>query len=519
MKGLVLVALVVAFALAMTPVLAQAQTLVQVGSIAPITGGASGYGADISAAIRLAIQDYNDGASGFTLVLDERDSATDPQVAIREFEDLHDSGVRIFAGPALDGLINAVVQQDNARDSLFLSCCSVTPTLSIQDNVFRIIPDHSTHGEAIAGAIEEHGIDAVVPVGRDNPWITELFDATRTAFSGEPERFGSPILYVDLEYDDAARTLAAVLAESDCLKDPACNAAVLYIGFEESRDFLERSLEEMEIEMGTAMHDLTWFSADVNTVTPKVAQSRAVLDNLDGFVSVQPIIYENPVKNRVGETLSKSLGREPSVYAYTAYDSFMLMGRAIEIAGTADADAVRDAIPGAIVGYDGALGPTSMNDYGDLEEMNYGVWRLDSESAEWLNTEYYNPATSEILQACEISLANDMMDFGFIPYGSNVSGEVHQSVVNSGPRALTEIKITAVEWYDKSNSVVTHGPVTELRTGDSLEWTAVDVGYSVSKSLAPYERVDIAFRINVEGAQIPPETSLYQDVTYGATCG
>ena len=352
--------------------------IVTVGAIAPLTGGASGYGAGISVALRTAVEDFNlkqflqRGPPYFHLELEMRDSATSVEGGLAAFSDLYDSGARLFAGPAIDDSVHPITEDPRFEDILMFSCCSVTVSHSKPDNLFRAVPDHSNHGEALAAAVTADGPPAVVMVGRNDPWITELLDQAVPHIESAGGTVLDRRLYEFHDYGPAVTWLASAVEEARAECGEGCPAvAVVYVGFEETAEFVDAASLEVDPE-GTR-----WFGADANTVSPQIAGGRpAAFADAVGFTSVQPIIY----------TYSDVLDGidRPTVYDYAAYNSIMVMGRAIAAAGSDDPAAVREAIPQISAGTVGV--DFKLNANGDLESIRYGIWEFDGG---WNNTAYY----------------------------------------------------------------------------------------------------------------------------------
>ena len=347
----------------------------RVGAIVPLTGGASGYGAGISAALRLAVEDFNSAQfeepePRAHLVLETRDSATSIEGGLEAFSQLHGSGIRLFAGPAIDDAVHPVVEDPRSADSVLFSCCSVTVSHSKPDGLFRAVPDHSGHGEALAAAVTADGPAAVVLVGRNDPWITELFDQAAPRIESAGGAVLGRTLYEGSDYGAAVSWLASAADEArDACADRCPWAAVVYVGFEETAGFIDAASLEVDPEAAR------WFGADANTVTPQIAAGRpSEFAGAVGFTSIQPIIYSDALDE---------LGRT-TVYDYAAYNSIMSLGGAVAAAGTDDAAAVREAIPSSSAGTVGV--DFELNENGDLSSIKYGVWEF---SDGWTNTAYY----------------------------------------------------------------------------------------------------------------------------------
>ena len=357
--------------------------ITRVGAIVPLSGGAAGYGAGIMAALELAVGDFN--AAQFEesprahLVLEARDSATSADVGARAFAELHDSGVRMFAGPSIDDSVDRVLKDPRSEDSVMFSCCSVTVSHSSPDALFRAVPDHSNHGEALAAAVAAAGPSAVVMAGRDDPWITELLDEAAPHIESSGAAILDRILYEGTDYGGAVARLAAAV-DAACA-DECPPAAVVYVGFEETAGFVEAASSAVDTRA-------RWFGADANTVTPPVSGRGAEFAAAVGFTSVQPAMYEN---------LGALDGLEnATVYSASAYNTIMALGYAAAAAGS-DVGAVREALQAGVaentVGADFVL-----NENGDLAHIKYAVWEF---SDGWRNTSYYDRGSFVPLAAAQ----------------------------------------------------------------------------------------------------------------------
>ena len=376
---------------------------VTVGAIAPLTGGASGYGAGISVALRTAVEDFNlkqslGGPPYFYLELEMRDSATSVEGGLAAFSDLYDSGARLFAGPAIDDSVHPITEDPRFEDIVMFSCCSVTVSHSKPDNLFRAVPDHSNHGEALAAAVTADGPPAVVMVGRNDPWITELLDQAVPHIESAGGTVLDRRLYEFHDYGPAVTWLASAVEEARAECGEGCPAvAVVYVGFEETAEFVDAASLEVDPE-GTR-----WFGADANTVSPQIGEGRpAAFADAVGFTSVQPIIYTD-------SDVLDGIAR-PTVYDYAAYNSIMVMGGAIVAAGSDDPAAVREAIPQVSAGTVGV--DFQLNANGDLNSIKYGIWEFDGG---WHNTAYYG--SSSIIQLDEIPKPDTQQDEAAEPGG------------------------------------------------------------------------------------------------------
>ena len=353
---------------------------VTIGMLAPLTGGAQRYGVDVLEAARLAVSDFNsylrERGQPWSIVLDVRDTQTDPSAALDALVSLDESGVRIVNGPAIDVISDDLLGYADEQDMLLLSCCSALPSRAVQgDALFRALPDHRHHADSIANVVAMGGADVVVPAGRDSPWIDELLLSARENLgSSHGIVVAERITYSDL-HDDALASAAAGLASSVQRYVDAYGAdrvAVLYVGFEEAPSFV-RSAAAYD-----TLAQVQWFGADLNTAMPNIAgdgTARAFAMKT-GLLSVQPAVPPSDLAREIEERVTESAGRAPSVYAHFEYDAVWLLGLSILDARSSDAGAVREALPETARWHVGAVGSTELNDSGDLAGGHYAVWQL-----------------------------------------------------------------------------------------------------------------------------------------------
>ncbi len=350
---------------------------ITIGAITPLTGGAAGYGQTILAGSELAVSDFNElleeMGETWRLEMDSHDSMTSGDDQLNSLMLLNEKGIKIVNGPSIDIFNQEALDYANDNGMLLFSCCSVVLAHSIADDaLLRIGADQANHGRALAAVMHDEGVAAMVTVGRDAPWITDILDSADARFlelGGQAA--GSHVLYdVSGEFDDATvQMLADSVAEHLESYDPS-EVGVLFVGFEESYDFLERASSH------DILNAVKWFGADINTI---------IHDNQDGldfaedveFMSVQPTVPESEIGTMVSGHVSAAIGRTPSVYALLAYDVVQLIGHAIlEVQGDSAAD-VAGAIPRVAQGYTGASGSISFNEAGDRDNMTYAVWAVE----------------------------------------------------------------------------------------------------------------------------------------------
>lgn len=362
--------------------------VVTIGAIAPLTGGAAGYGQSILAASELAVSDFNalleERGETWRLAMESRDSMTSTDAQQDSLVALNEQGIKIINGPSIDIFDRASLDYANDNDMLLFSCCSVVVSHSIAgDAMLRMSADQSNHGQVLAELMHDEKMTVMVTAGRNAPWITDILDSAAERFLELGGTVAGPhVLYgASGEFDDSTvQALAGAVAGIE--SHDGQKIGVLFVGFEESYDFLELASTH------DALGQVRWFGADINTILHDNPDGLDFAEDVE-FLSVQPIVAENDINARVSEHVSAAIGRTPEVYAMLAYDAVQLIGHAIlDVQGDSVAD-VAEAIPRVAQDYAGASGPISFNDAGDRDGMTYAAWTV--EDGIWMVEEILTP--------------------------------------------------------------------------------------------------------------------------------
>ena len=299
-----------------------------VGIMAPSTGGAAGYGQDIMAASMFAVSDFNaklvETGAKWQLVPVYMDSMTSRGTIIPGLEYFDSLDIKVVAGPSIDIIGPDVPVFASKNDMLLVSCCSVTLVNAIAgDNMYRMTPNQTNHGIILSKVMLQSGIDAMIPIGRNASWITDIIYPASEAFRKAGGQVVEPILY-DSPEKFGTPQLLEISGIIEAYESRGMSVAILYVGFEETFDIIEAASSHETLK------SVQWFGADANTIlhTHSLDDAASV-----GFTSVQPIIRTDKEGVLLTERLMQHLDRMPSVYAYQQYDAVLLIGEAIRQSG------------------------------------------------------------------------------------------------------------------------------------------------------------------------------------------
>ena len=468
---------------------------INLGTITPLTGDLAQYGEEDLEATRLAISDFNEylagKGAGWSINLVVEDSQTLPTVALEKLQVLHARNIKIVLGPETSSSLQNMKGYADSNGMLLFSCCSTSPLLAISgDTVFRMAPDDSNQGAAIGKLFSDTGMEVMVPVWRADSWGVGLEDAARESFASRGGIVSEGISYnPDGSEFSAETSLLADTVRGYVDEYGADRVGVLYIGFGEVLLFMQSA------SVHDVLGDVRWFGSDANTKESSLVNDAVGLQFVTDtrYTTVQVASGKNDLSRHVDESVNAAIGRVPSTYASSAYDTAWVVGLAIEQAQSTDVKAVSQAIPAAAAGHTGALGSTRLNDYGDLAQTNYDIW--DIRGGSWTLTGTYFSASDAIELEDGLDMAVDEMAEG------KTAGD---AIEESGGCLIA----TAAYGSELAPQVqflreIRDGTLLSTASGTSFMAGFNQIYYSFSPAVADLERENAIFRDSVRAAITP----------------
>ena len=109
-------------------------------------------------------------------------------------------------------------------------------------------------------------------------------------------------------------------------------------------------------------------------------------------------IPETPTYKHVKNEIVEKLGREPTIYAYGAYDSVWVVALALSVTNEYDGMEVKEVLPNIASLYYGAIGNIILNENGDLAMADYSLWRpiKVDDTVEWKEVGVYYSLTDSV---------------------------------------------------------------------------------------------------------------------------
>ena len=369
---------------------------VTIGLILPLTGDLATHGIENHEGSKFGVVEFNkyleEIGAPWHLKMVSEDSATSPVIALEKLTALNAKGIGIVVGPETSSNIRNIKGYSDSNNMLLVSCCSSAPALAIpNDSVFRLVPDDTNQGTALSKLIQHEGIEVLVPVWRGDTWGDGLSEATTSSFRDRGGITAEGIRYNPESPEFSASTsLLAEQVQEYVDEHGADKVAVLFLGFAEILQFTQ-SAHEHDI-----LDDVRWFGPGANTKEHKLIDDPIGLEfsTKVQFTTVQFAASKNPTYDKVQAHLTETLGVDPNTFVHSSYDAVWIIGLAMLETQSTDVSTIKAAIPRIAENYSGAIGPTKLNEAGDLAQADYEVWGI--RNAEWVLLGKYTSADDSV---------------------------------------------------------------------------------------------------------------------------
>ena len=373
---------------------------VNVGVMLPSTGDLSSHGQDNSLAVHLALQDFNDYLeetdAPWRMDLILFDTQSDPSLAQERIRSLNARGINLILGPESSAEVRGIKPYVDVNDMIVISPTSTSPSLSITDNIFRLIPDDTKQGKVLAMLFEQEGIKAVIPIYRADEWGNGLYASTKSNF----ESLGG-VMDEGLEYPPNTTVYSIETAllsnlvarySADYTVD---EIGILMIGFSETVHLLKAANSYGNL------HDIRWFGSDGSSNDSVLSDDPVAAEFMQdvNFVSTQFSTSANDVYEHVNNYFIEFKGATPNAYSFSAYDSLWILGKTIIATESTDPLVIGDALIDVAGTHTGAIGTVNLNEFGDLAIADYDLWSIRDNT--WYLSGHYDAVTDSIKMGSE----------------------------------------------------------------------------------------------------------------------
>ena len=369
--------------------------VVHVGGLIPLTGGGAVYGPDIETALRIAVDEINaDPPMGRRLQLHVQDSQTDPDAATRAAQKLISvNRVSAILGMWSSAETLAVAPLAIQSGKVLMTAAGAGDITRLDDKglVWRFYPPGKYTGDAIARAVREQGWRTAVAMSRNDPSGLTIIGSFKTAFEKLGGRVVDSVTYPPNQSSYTGEVRRAIGERAD---------VIVNVGY-------TPELAAMMKDAQNSAEKGTWLSVgwSVNQGLLDAVGNQAVegLYSVDAAPNVKSAAYGHLRKAFQDETGSPLLASD--TFAFSAYDSAVVVGLAIQACECTEGDALTTAIAqvttapgkkvdsyadgvaalrdGGEIDYQGASSDLEFDNKGD-QLTGYGVYRVQAGRVELL---------------------------------------------------------------------------------------------------------------------------------------
>jgi branched-chain amino acid transport system substrate-binding protein len=379
---------------------------IRVGVLLSLTGSGSSSGESSQASLQLAKTDIQAWLNsmgmkaGLNLIIE--DTKTDTAIALEKLRNFFSQGIRWVIGPYSSAELAHIKPFADRNGILVISPSSVAVSLAIPgDNIFRFVSSDRIQGEAMTALLTDNKIKRLIPVIRDDVWGNDLLGATSKDFSAQGGSVAPPV-----KYNVSAMNLPVILADLD----NAVGEALQTYGQSEVGIYLLCFAEGSSILKGAREKEnllkVRWYGGSAyalnssllaDTAAARFASLHGLPCPLYGLDESARYIWE-PLRSRIAAII----GRQPDVYALTAYDALWVVVRTIlALEGNNDIVKMKQYFTDQSDHYFGASGNTMLNEAGDRAMGNYDFWAVSPllpNGFEWKRVAWYNSATGSLVK-------------------------------------------------------------------------------------------------------------------------
>ncbi|AIE85363.1 Extracellular ligand-binding receptor [Fimbriimonas ginsengisoli Gsoil 348] len=378
----------------------------RIGGLFSLTGNWNTLGKASKAAVELARDDVNayfaSRSIATRVTLFVTDTKLLPETAAADLNSLVDKQVRYVVGPQSSSEVARLKATADSSGTLLISQGSTASSLSIaDDNVFRMVPDDVREAKALVALARADGIQALIPVARDDAGNGGLFTSVSARFSDVGGEVAAGIRYGANETDFTA-TLNSVRAAIVALRATHTDAQIgVYLaGFDEDAQILALA------QADPTLSAVKWYGSD------GVVSSAALSSNAGSAAFMSQHGFPNPIFglddsavgtwSPVAQRIKAKSGVDPDAFALSAYDAVWLAALSYQAAGGSAATATdrRNSLFATASTYTGVTGPTKFDASGDRNDGNFDFWSVGGSagSYRWMRVASYKAADGSIVR-------------------------------------------------------------------------------------------------------------------------
>jgi len=325
----------------------------RVGAIVSRSGAASSSGEQVARGFDLAVERINaaGGVGGRRLELLYRDDSTNPEIGIAALRELveREHVTSVLGAVSSTVTLRLAPYCERHRVVLMSPSASASQLTEAGDYIFRTVPSDVLEGASMADFARDLGLDRVAILSVDNDYGASLAGAFTDRLSASG---GSVVASLTFPEGDEAAIADAVAALPGLA--PRGLYIPAYAGDLATALRLLRETRLRPIVLGTS-----------GAASERIRAAGFSAENLVFPMSSFDATADSADVRSFAAAFNARYAAEPDVYAAHAYDTVLVLAAAVTLAGSWDADAIRDALL-RIDNYEGVTGRLAFDRNGDV---------------------------------------------------------------------------------------------------------------------------------------------------------
>lgn len=342
--------------------LAGADDTIKIGAALALSGSLAVYGEGLRKCIDLAVLEINarGGIKGKKIEIVYEDNKSNPEDSVRAVRKLITvDKVPVIFGPAASGSFMAAAPVAQENKVVLISAQGAAVGLTgAGDYIFRVFPSDALQGPRLAKLAFGMGYKKVPVMYVDNEWGRGLRDAFVNAY----KKMGGTVTDV-IACDEKKTDYRTELLRAGKGGPPAI-VNLTYIG-EGAVQFKQASAMGIKTQ---------WFCGSAARA-PRLVELAGTA--AEGVMGTYPAVLRNTKPYRAfTDAYQKKNGADKiPIFGEYNYDMVYVTAKAIEKGGYT-AGGIRQALPGAALGYKGVTGDKTFDARRSPKFAEYGIWMV-----------------------------------------------------------------------------------------------------------------------------------------------
>ncbi len=364
---------------------------IQLGALLPLTGTASSNGIAGKAALELCMEDVNAYFArqniDYRMTMTIMDTASDPSQALAAIKTLAAQGINAIVGPYTSSELAAIKDYVDQNGILVLSPSSSSVDLSVADNIYRLVPDDSVQGLAIAYYLQAKEIKSVIPVYMNDSFGNSLYKSAQTSAQTLGITYTNGIQFDPntIDFNSIVQSLRSMIDQAILQTGSKDSVAVHLIAYDQTQEIFQSASSD------PVLSSIQWIGNDgmaqnANILKDSIAASFAVKTDFicpifnsdDTFDWLMPTYPGTQRFKRILFEKSGILGDNFAIYAYDA--GYILAFTYYYGINSTNIDDIKNNFQTALHYFVGYSSQVILNAVGDRDFGAYGFYAISQKT-------------------------------------------------------------------------------------------------------------------------------------------